>query len=359
MKLRTCILLSLGCSLLLASCELFYSSYKYNSGTFPDRPINLEAINSAEDDYNSDIPTFINVAGLVFSSKRKGGGQFDFVNEWLNYQFDRRTGKFTVENQPYGNWDAVERQRPLAWAAEAANSPANELGPYIRTYDPFEGSLNTSTNEYHYGEYLMLFASDRTGNLDIYLTHNYRPGQTRPTSTTNTSQLTGKVFSQPVPVPFLNSPADDAYPTLDKAFGTVYFTSNRGGSFDIYRATLPAPVPVRLHEQLPALKETPIERVAELSSTADDKCPYIQGDRLVFTSNRPGGYGGYDLYYSQWEGGRWSAPVNFGPAINSAADEYRPILRTDWQYTNQLLLFSSNRPGGKGGFDLYMVGVPK
>ena len=75
---------------------------------------------------------------------------------------------------------------------------------------------------------------------------------------------------------------------------------------------------------------------------------------MVFTSNRPGGLGGYDLYYSVFRNGKWSSPVNLGPRINTASDEYRPIIGYDPDFTNQFMMFSSNRPGGKGGFDLYL-----
>ena len=78
---------------------------------------------------------------------------------------------------------------------------------------------------------------------------------------------------------------------------------------------------------------------------------------MVFTSNRSGGLGGYDLYYSILKGGKWSSPVNFGPRINTASDEFRPVLGYDPDFTNKFLMFSSNRPGGKGGFDLYFTGV--
>ncbi len=349
------LILFAGITLLLSGCFLT-GGYKYNAGTFPENPVNLGDINSTEDDYNSDIPDFGSVLGLVFSSKRNGGNQFDFVNQSLNYDFNRTTGKFTFNNTPYGGLDIVDHQRPLAWAATIANSSANELGPYISSYDG--RLLGQSSVGGHLGEYLMLFASDRTGDLDIYLTHNY---QTTPpvSSSTSTSSVSNKLFNPPVAIPCLNSKADDAYPTFDQTFGAVYFTSNRGGTFDIFRATLPAMAGAELQNQLPSLTNVPIERVNELSSAADDKCPYIAGNWLVFTSNRPGGYGGYDLYYSKLTNGGWSTPVNFGPTINTAADEYRPILHTDQLFSNQLMIFSSNRPGGKGGFDLYMVGVPK
>lgn len=41
-------------------------------------------------------------------------------------------------------------------------------------------------------------------------------------------------------------------------------------------------------------------------------------------------------------------------------DEYRPIVRSDkWKFDNNMMIFSSNRPGGKGGFDLYFVGIER
>ncbi|MEB2785365.1 hypothetical protein [Algoriphagus persicinus] len=87
--------------------------------------------------------------------------------------------------------------------------------------------------------------------------------------------------------------------------------------------------------------------------------PFVYADLLVFSSDRPGGFGGYDLYYSHKTGDGWSEPVNFGPKINSEFDEFRPIVSDSWEFSNQVMIFSSNRPGGLGGFDLYFVGIPK
>jgi hypothetical protein len=80
---------------------------------------------------------------------------------------------------------------------------------------------------------------------------------------------------------------------------------------------------------------------------------------MVFTSNRPGGYGGYDLYYSKFDGQSWSEPVNFGEDINTEYDEFRPVALQVFDFKNDVMLFSSDRPGGKGGFDLYYVGIDK
>ena len=94
-----------------------------------------------------------------------------------------------------------------------------------------------------------------------------------------------------------------------------------------------------------------------LSSEFDDKCPSITNNILVFTSNRAGGYGGYDLYYSYFENENWCEPVNLGSEINTEYDEYRPITNSLVNFENNMMIFSSNRPGGKGGFDLYYVGI--
>lgn len=50
------------------------------------------------------------------------------------------------------------------------------------------------------------------------------------------------------------------------------------------------------------------------------------GQRLYFHSNRPGGYGGYDIWLSQKTGGAWQEPVNMGPEINTPFDEKEPSI---------------------------------
>ena len=70
---------------------------------------------------------------------------------------------------------------------------------------------------------------------------------------------------------------------------------------------------------------------------------------LYFTSDRPGGIGGLDIWYSLIKNGTSDEPVNLGPQINSPADEITPF----YDQPNGVLYFSSNRMGGKGGYDIY------
>ena len=77
--------------------------------------------------------------------------------------------------------------------------------------------------------------------------------------------------------------------------------------------------------------------------------PYLSpdGKTLFFSSNRPGGYGGFDIYVSQKMGAVWSKPVNMGPEINSPGNEITPFIH------NKELYFSSDWHIGLGGFDIF------
>ena len=63
----------------------------------------------------------------------------------------------------------------------------------------------------------------------------------------------------------------------------------------------------------------------------------------------PGGEGGTDIYVATINNGHYGAPKNLGPKINSKYKEYSPFVDGD------ILYFSSNKPGGEGGFDIYMT----
>jgi WD40-like Beta Propeller Repeat len=83
------------------------------------------------------------------------------------------------------------------------------------------------------------------------------------------------------------------------------------------------------------------------------------GRLLFFSSSRPGGFGGLDLYVAQRmdrkddEG--WSTPVNLGPAVNSAAADVGPAYVED-ETESTALYFTSNRPApaGFGAADIYV-----
>lgn len=71
---------------------------------------------------------------------------------------------------------------------------------------------------------------------------------------------------------------------------------------------------------------------------------------LYFTSNRPGGFGGLDIYaVKKNTKGKWGKPVNLGPNINSIYDEEAPMIHPD----GKTLYFNSNGQSSMGGFDVF------
>lgn len=70
------------------------------------------------------------------------------------------------------------------------------------------------------------------------------------------------------------------------------------------------------------------------------------GDLLIFASNCPGGFGGYDLWKVTYNG-TWGEPVNLGDTINSESNEVFPTL------VGEQLYFSSDKKDGLGGLDIY------
>lgn len=152
--------------------------------------------------------------------------------------------------------------------------------------------------------------------------------------------------------PGINSAADENAPSYfqndELNIVQLYFVSSRPGGLggqDIY-----------LSNQMPDGSFGPAALVPELSSTSTDSRPSIRHDgrEIVFQSNRIGSFGtALDLWSATREStlDSWSAPVNLGSSINTTAIENNANLSSD----RLTLFFSSDRPGGFGGLDLYVT----
>jgi hypothetical protein len=298
---------------------------------------NLEELNTEYNDYNSAGPAwFDGWIRFVYSTDYPAqGDNFDIAagivsfDEGWNEETDRI--EFSLESEAIG-----------PFLDEECNSTANEFGPNFISNDPdhvreFIESDSVDRNSFY------LFSSDRTGDLDIYY-YNKNIGVNS--------------------FPYNQEESDESYPTYDYETESILFASDRSsdGTFDIYEVQNEFTV-FGDENFLQPTEEAPV-KVSSLNSPANDTCPNINENIIVFASDREGGYGGYDLYYSRKSGGEWTAPVNFGDEINSDADEFRPsFYRTsdnafDTLNSAQVMLFSSNREGGKGGFDLYLAMLP-
>lgn len=73
------------------------------------------------------------------------------------------------------------------------------------------------------------------------------------------------------------------------------------------------------------------------------------GNKLYFVSNMPGGLGGTDIYVCEFKSNKWSDPINLGPNVNTEDDEMFPYISSN----GNRLYFSSNGRLGFGGLDIY------
>ncbi len=145
----------------------------------------------------------------------------------------------------------------------------------------------------------------------------------------------------------VNSKYHDAMVAFSPDLKHVYFTSNNymGGKLKsdglkIFKATIAD------NGQWKNIVTLPFN-----NDDYDTGHPSISNDgtKLYFTSNMPGGYGDTDIYVVTINNGHYGAAKNLGPTVNSKYKEYTPYVDGD------IIYFSSNRPKGLGGLDIYMT----
>ncbi len=240
---------------------------------------------------------------------------------------------FFVSDRPrgFGDYDLWVAQRPNRnsdWA------PARNLGPNINTSSAeFTPELSPDGHALLYSslglsgdKHLQIYAafrSDINNNFGWSLPMNLGPG-------VNSSHYTG-----------------DPSMFIDPQTGviTLYFArlDRDGDDWNIYQSTQGADG---------AFGDA--VTVAELDTRYRETHPTLRRDGLevIFVSDRPGSLGGVDLWVSTrpTTSDRWCVPVNLGATINTQFNDRAPYLSDD----GLTLILISDRPGGFGGNDLYV-----
>ena len=161
-----------------------------------------------------------------------------------------------------------------------------------------------------------------------------------------------EAWSTPVNAgPSINSPANEQNAMLSRDELSLYFTSNRAGSLDIWiarRASMDAP-------WQPAVPAGP-----GMNTTAADFAPNlsIDGHLLFFSSNRGGNMDIYVAYRDDTSDDfAWSAPVPLGPEVNTGGDELAPFYLQNAEDGPGNLYFNRNAPGQPTQGDIYFAPV--
>lgn len=146
--------------------------------------------------------------------------------------------------------------------------------------------------------------------------------------------------------PPLNSDGNEGAHCLSADGKTIYFTAcyreDSKGGCDLYVSKLTAEG-----------WSTPENLGLTINTAHWETQPSISfdGKTLYFVSNRPGGFGGSDIWMSSKnEQNEWGKPENMGPYINSRKDEISPFIH----YDDQTLYFASEGMAGMGRLDLYL-----
>ena len=144
----------------------------------------------------------------------------------------------------------------------------------------------------------------------------------------------------------LNSPGNEGAQSLSPDGRMLYFTAcNRDdgeGMCDIY-----------ISQQTGGKWSVPYNPGRPLNTAYSEKHPSISADgrTLYFASDRPGGWGGLDIWISiMTEDGKWREPVNAGDSINTPEDEQSPFIHPD----GKTLYFSSGGHMNLGKGDIFI-----
>lgn len=136
------------------------------------------------------------------------------------------------------------------------------------------------------------------------------------------------------------------YPFYDQGTGKLYFAADfdRGyGGTDLYY----------VYTNRGQIMSEPVNLGPEINTPGNEIAPYVFEGSLYFSSDVFYGLGGMDIYKSEvLEGDFFSIPVNLGPGINSARDDFGFIIRKTPPGGYQGY-FASNREGGRGSDDIY------
>jgi hypothetical protein len=144
------------------------------------------------------------------------------------------------------------------------------------------------------------------------------------------------------PLDFIDYNYNFEQPSLSKDDTTLYFVSDIRGGFggsDIY-----------VSHKRDNKWSAPVNLGKRINTKGKEQTPFIANDStLYFASDSRLGLGGLDIYSVKFIDDAWGFPVNLGVPLNSAYDDFGYISDA----TGQSGYIVSNRPGGKGGNDIY------
>lgn len=161
------------------------------------------------------------------------------------------------------------------------------------------------------------------------------------------SQYANGEWATPEPFRFNDISHSNGHPALSSDGNTLYFVSDRPGGFggtDLWKCT----------------RENgdwtePVNLGPEINTAYNEMFPFVQGEYLYFASEGHPGLGGLDIFRAEFRQGALQLIRNIGYPVNTSHDDFGLVMIG----SGRRGFFSSNRPGGAGDDDIYEVRISK
>jgi Tol biopolymer transport system component len=189
--------------------------------------------------------------------------------------------------------------------------------------EPVKLNANVNFGDYQWGTSIspdgntLYFSSHYNKNMDIYRSRR-SGGDWGPAEKIAPGNISTDAFE------------NDPYIHWDNK--TLYFVTGRDGSWDIWYSVY--------NGGWSAAEPVP-GRVNTANYNEFNLCIAPDGRNMYFSSDRPGGPGGWCIWKSEWTGTAWGEPSPLGPSVNSGQDDYAPKLTADGRF----MYFNSGRWG--------------
>jgi len=272
---------------------------------------------------------YTNEYKLPYSINLAGQGRFqqalNTINSLLN---SKKISPATMRAAEY-------RKKTFQFAVDYAANHSNSS--YQFTPVNLGDSINTSSSEYYpsitINDSLFVFTRRGTGIREDFVESTILPNHEYSKSKT----ISGSINEEP------SKGAINISQDGDWLIFAGNFPSSGLGNFDLY-----------ISYQTPQGWSEPINLGPQINTEFWESSPSLSSDKntLYFSSDRPGGYGGKDLYVShRLPNGKWSEALNMGSLVNTTGDELAPFIHAD----NNTLYFTSDGLPGYGGSDLFVM----
>ena len=295
--------------------------------------------------YDSRAVSFRNTPNYIDVIVKKGK-RFNIQNLEINSKFSD-FGSTLINDKLVFSSSRNEKRKSYGWNDEPFldifSSQINENGSYLEP-----SLMNDFNSKYHEGN--ITFSTD--GKTAYFTRESYfeREYEKNEDNRIKFSQLyifmakksNGKWLSfESLNINDINF--SNKNPMIDGNGEYLYFSSNRPGGYglyDLYRA--------KINED--GSVDEPENLGQKINTEGHEVHPYMANDNIIyFSSDGHLGLGGLDVFYSKNIDDKWSNVRNVGIPVNSGADDFSFMIKDNSGYV------SSNRPGGKGSDDIYAL----